>query len=568
MRVQVPARIGKYELLEYLGGGMSEVYRGRDTIIGRIVAVKILTAEACADQVVRARFMLEAQMSGNLQHNHIVHIYDCGESENWGPYIVMEFLLGEDLAQAIQGGRTGDLRNKLRIALELAEALEHVHSNQIIHRDIKPRNVHITPNGAVKLMDFGIAKVRGFELTSTGYTLGTAYYMAPEQVKAQNVTLLVDIYGFGATLFELLTGARAVSGDSIERIFYCILNEPLDSTPLRNAGIPQPVIALVEDCVAKNPAARPQNFGAVRLELQRILRQLEPGVPAPPVRRFTTRFLVGVCMLIALLVATAALFALHPWRANAAGRIAENPRKSDHTVVPPVKQMELSPTLSTPTGLMVLVPDGTFLFGQDRRPVRLPSFYIDQTEVTNAAYLKFSQETGYPLPDAFPANKPDYPVVNIMIEDARQFATWAGKRLPTSQEWEKAARGTQGWTYPWGDEKDPTRANVKDNRTLLKHEIMPVNGFDSGASVFHAQQMVGNVWEFVDQVGHPDSAAAQARARLLQPPPRPEEGWYLIRGGSYRENLAEQVMYDSAIVPARWKDTTVGFRCVLDPAQR
>src|ERR1700675_156722 len=105
MRLKLPARIGKYELEEFLGGGMSEVYRARDTIIGRTVALKILTDEACADPEVRARFLLEAQMSGNLQHDHIVKIYDCGEDENNRPYIVMEFLRGEDLAHAIKGKR-------------------------------------------------------------------------------------------------------------------------------------------------------------------------------------------------------------------------------------------------------------------------------------------------------------------------------------------------------------------------------------------------------------------------------------------------------------------------------
>src|ERR1700722_8805816 len=130
MRVQLPAHLGKYELEECLGGGMSEVYRARDTVIGRTVAVKILTEEACADQEVKARFILEAQMSGNLQHDHIVQIYDYGENEQWGPFIVMEFLRGEDLAQALKGGRAGDLQNRLRIALELAAALEHVHSCQ------------------------------------------------------------------------------------------------------------------------------------------------------------------------------------------------------------------------------------------------------------------------------------------------------------------------------------------------------------------------------------------------------------------------------------------------------
>jgi formylglycine-generating enzyme required for sulfatase activity len=572
MRLKLPARIGKYELQEFLGGGMSEVYRARDTIIGRTVAVKILTDEACADPEVRARFLLEAQMSGNLQHDHIVKIYDCGEDDNKRPYIVMEFLRGEDLAHAIKGKRAGDLRNRLRIALELAEALEYVHSCQIIHRDIKPENVHITTSGEVKLMDFGIAKAMGFSMTRAGFTLGTAYYMAPEQVEGKDITALVDVYSFGALMFELLTGARAISADTIERIFYCILKEPLDPKPLHEAGVPQPLSDLVERCVAKNPVDRPQSFGVIRREIEGMLKPEAAATPPPLVPRFKPRLAAGAAALAVLLLAGVALYYFHPWRNNAgdnasAGRGEKTVGKAANTGGKAEKRVELSPVLPTPAGEMVLVPAGTFLFGKEGQTVMLPAFYIDRTEVTNEAYQRFCEATRYSLPPGFPTDKPDYPVVNVAIEDARQFAKWAGKRLPTSQEWEKAARGAGGGKFPWGNEKDLTRANVRDNPMLVKHEVMPVTAFDNGASAFSARQMVGNVWEFIDEVGHPNQDTAAFYAKALKPPPQPQEPWYLMRGESYDEPLADEVMYDASTIPARWKDRRVGFRCVKDPPQ-
>ena len=265
-----PNRIGKYELEEFLGGGMSHVYRARDTVIGRTVAVKILTEAGCQDEEAKTRFLAEARMAGNIEHDNVMCIYDFGEDDQHRPFMVMEFLRGEDLRHAIRDGRTGDLKSKLKIALQVAKALQYIHTQKIVHRDIKPENVHITADGVVKLMDFGIAKTEGLAMTRAGYVLGTPFYMAPEQVMGHEPTEQVDVYAFGILLFELMTGGKPIGGDSVERIFYSILNEPLNLEPLQQSGAPQAICDLVGRCTMKTPAERPQGMAPVSAELERI----------------------------------------------------------------------------------------------------------------------------------------------------------------------------------------------------------------------------------------------------------------------------------------------------------
>ena len=548
--MQLPAKIGKYELEEFLGGGMSHVYRARDTIIGRTVAVKILTEAGCEDAEAKARFLAEARMAGNISHDNVLSIYDFGEDEQQRPFMVMEFLRGEDLRHAIKNGHTGDLKSKLKIAVQVARALSFIHSQKIIHRDIKPENVHINSAGVVKLMDFGIAKTEGLQMTRAGFVLGTPYYMAPEQVTGCNVTEQVDVYAFGILLFELLTGVKPITGDTVERIFYHILNEPLVLEPLHQAGVPQAVCDLVATCTAKSPAERPQGFGPICQELERVLLEQEAPTallpemqPLPPPAKNTPGWLLPVVILVAL-VATVGLY------------FATRPKHGPIEPTGPTGPV-LAKSIPTPTGEMVLVPAGTFLFGEKKQPVDQPAFYVDKTEVTNAAYEAFCRAKGRPLPEHFQADKPDYPVVWVSFLDAQAFAQWADKRLPTAREWEKAARGPDGWSFPWGNQPDPSRVNLKSKGAR------PVGDLASGASPYGALNMVGNVWELVDQSNPPNNDDAEFQS--MKPPPGPTDLWYTIRGGGFNyPRLVPDLVWDNGVVPARWKNPNIGFRCVRD----
>ncbi len=548
--MQIPAIVGKYELLEFLGGGMSHVYRARDTVIDRPVVVKLLTEDACRDVEAKARFLQEARLAGNIQHENIVSVFDFGEHEG-RPFIVMEYLKGKDLRDAIRGGHTGSLVERMKIALQIADALEYVNGRGIVHRDIKPENVHIDANGRVKLMDFGIAKTADLSLTKTGMTMGTPYYMAPEQVAGKPATPSVDIYAFGMLFYELLTGTRAVNGDTIEAVLYQILNVPLDPAPMVNAGAPPQARALVLRCVEKKPENRPQSFRTVVEELRGLIsgstgERTQPvsskTIPfpsnAPPVARPAPGRSMAIWAVPVILLATVGAGAAW-WFTRS--KPPQKPPATEETVT---KTPEVPPPVIQG---MIYIPAGSFLSGEQKVSTQLPAFYIDETEVSNADFAEFCTATGCPPPTA----APDLPVVSVTVAQAREYAAWKGKRLPSALEWERAARGTKGNIYPWGDAEDQRLANVSTKG------LKPVKSY----APYPEYQMAGNAWEMVDDNVVPSVGAKGAFANLLTPPLTPEDKWITMRGGSFNKSLKFAAAWDFSSIPERYSSTDIGFRC-------
>jgi len=522
------------------------VYQARDTVLGRTVAVKLLTAQAAMNEDTRARFLLEARVSSGIAHENIITTYDYGE-EDGIPYMVLEYLTGRTLKDALQSGEEMPLRKRASIGLQLARALAHVHTLQLIHRDVKPDNVHLDAQGRVKLMDFGIVKTGDVNLTQAGYALGTPHYVAPELVMGQPVTPLVDVYSFGVLLFELLTGKRAIQADTVERIFYQILHEDISFAPMSEAGIPAPLQELVRAATARDTAARTQTMEAVAVQLEQWLSKnptqsqpVEPSAAIPPKRVYLSNWWLAGAATVALFLAGGIGFLL-------------------------LSSQKAVARLDDALGEMAFVTAGPFLYGPDKQSVALGGYYIDLTEVTNEDYEQFCRATGHPFPPEFERGKPGYPVVNVTIADAKAYAVWAGKRLPTEKEWQKASRGVDGRNYPWGDLPSATRANVADNPDDSWQHVVSVDAFRNGRSPYLALQMVGNVREFTGDQTAATVTAVRAFEGKMDPPIRDDEEWYLVKGGSFKSKLAETSLQVVELVPARYRAPDLGFRCVKDP---
>ena len=205
-------RIAQYRILEKLGGGMGIVYKAHDTRLDRTVALKFLPPHLSADAEAKARFIHEAKAASSLDHSNIGYIHEIDETDDGHLFIAMAFYAGETLKAKIARGPL-PLDEALGYAVQVAQGLERAHEAGIVHRDVKPANVMVTDRGRVKIVDFGLAKVAGLDLTKTGTTLGTVAYMSPEQTHGAAVDHRTDLWSLGVVLYELLTGERPFRGD-------------------------------------------------------------------------------------------------------------------------------------------------------------------------------------------------------------------------------------------------------------------------------------------------------------------------------------------------------------------
>ncbi len=272
-------KLGKYEIVEKIGvGGFGTVYRGRDPFIKRTVAVKTCQSD---DDEIKKRFFREAELSGNLHHRNITTIYDFGVQDGI-PYIVQEYLTGEDLDKFIKRGEVIPVKRKLEILQDICDGLGYAHGAGIIHRDIKPSNIRVLANGDVKIMDFGIAKSFQSEsnLTQTGITLGTAAYLAPEQIRGEPVDPRTDIFSLGVLAYELFTYQKPFRGEHISTVLFKILNEKPE--PI-SAQFPEATPALdhaVSTAMEKSPVERYDSVASFRRDLSAVLQTMGGGQPS------------------------------------------------------------------------------------------------------------------------------------------------------------------------------------------------------------------------------------------------------------------------------------------------
>lgn len=262
---------GRYELISRIAiGGMGEVWKATDTVIGRTVAIKILKEEYFGDPGFRERFRAEARHAALVNHEGIANVFDYGEEEG-NAYLVMELVPGEALSTILEREKVLPAERVLSIVQQTATALHQAHQAGLVHRDVKPGNLLITPDGTVKITDFGIARVTDqVPLTATGQVMGTVQYLAPEQASGKPASPATDIYSLGIVAYEALSGRRPFRGESQVSIAMAHIKEPPPELP---GTIPEAVRKLVMACIAKKPEGRPANADV----LAKAARALERG---------------------------------------------------------------------------------------------------------------------------------------------------------------------------------------------------------------------------------------------------------------------------------------------------
>jgi serine/threonine protein kinase/Tol biopolymer transport system component len=309
-------QLGPYQLISELGrGGMGEVYEAKDTKLGRNVAIKVLSEEFAKDEMRIARFRREAKLLASLNHPNIAALYELEESDGM-EFLVLECVSGETLAERIKRGRI-PIDDALPLFRQIAEALEAAHEKGIIHRDLKPANIKVTPEGNVKVLDFGLAKALAREIpaqgltqstvsisdaTETGVLLGTAPYMSPEQARGNAVDRRADIWAFGCCLHESLSGRATFLRKSASETIAAILKEEPGWQSLPD-DTPPGIRNLLRRCLAKDPNHRLQHIGDARVEIEEAIELQSRQVPKEPRIQRTRRMLVSAKIMAVLAVA-------------------------------------------------------------------------------------------------------------------------------------------------------------------------------------------------------------------------------------------------------------------------
>jgi serine/threonine protein kinase len=592
--------VGHYRMLSLLGaGGMGEVYLAEDTRLKRRVAIKLLPQDLTNNADRLRRFKQEARATSALNHPNILTLHEIGETDG-KHYIVTEYVEGETLRHHVQHSRMR-LRDLLDTLVQVASALAAAHQAGIIHRDLKPENLMLRPDGIVKVLDFGLAKLSEKLLPTTdslattlsqngtdpGSIMGTVQYMSPEQARGQQVDARSDIFSFGIMMYEMLAGRLPFVGESSADVLVAILDK--EPPPLARfvENLPTELQRIATKCLRKVRNDRYQIAKDLLRDLRNVKEELQLQSKREP--SFSTEPSTKVSKTTDLNLAKNSAFhlALPKTRFWVSGR--SRLKKTlvislSAIVVIVFLSIYLYSTFRTPAfhapslqneidykGLMVLIPAGEFVMGSDNyeidekpaHSVSLPAYYIDKFEVTNKQYREFCDATGrtYPknpilYPDYF-LSKPDFPVMGIQFDEAVEYANFVGKRLPTEEEWEKAASWdpyTQSkHIWPWGNTPTPGRANIGTKQPAA------VGHYVNDHSAYNVYDMAGNVFEWVDRFYESYDQKQNRRAERVN--------GLIFRGGAFNVGL-----YDAARTTYRnyaprsfpsGMSLPIGIRCVV-----
>lgn len=530
-----------YAIERRFTGAMGALFVARDRGTGDRFAIKTIRADLESADV-HKRFQVEARAWIALgAHPHVAEARFFREIDGH-PFLFLEYVEGLDLQRLLAATGALPMAQAVEFARHLLEGLAHAHGARVregtvgvVHRDLKPANLLVRKDRVLKITDWGLVKVLGgTKHTTDGQMLGTLTYCAPEQVRdATRVDARADLFAVGAILFEMVAGRAPFTGASVEEVLRALLLE--EAPDLRGAApdCPQALADLVRDLLSKRPDDRP---GSAAEALGRLagIATLASGAPACGRCGLLTRAPLAACPLC---------------DPTAAGPEAAEPQGTQEG-----DDLLLNLRRTVTTEGMVQVAAGPFRFGADGAPRSTAAYFIDRTPVTNRQFAVFLGETSYrpAEPRDFlkhwrdgtpPSPLLDHPVVWVSAFDAAAFADWAGKAIPSWEEWEKAARGTDGRAFPWGETFEAARANVKEHGLGA---TTAVGRFPSGASPFGCLDMAGNVFQWTDTWREPDLRRTK-----------------VVCGGAWAAPLSPTGLKRVRNLFPSTRDFQTGFRCVL-----
>jgi len=595
---------------------MASVFIARHKRTGGLVAVKVLADELAEVPEIVERFIQEARTAATLDgHPNVISIFDIGDS-NGMYYLLMPFLVGEDVGKYLK--REGRLspNDAANVISQTLHGLNWAHRKGVVHRDIKPANLYLDQNGRVVVVDFGIAKLRDVPSlqTQANVRLGTTYYMCPEQIRGDACDGRSDLYTLGVVFYELLTGKRPFVGSTEQEVLTGHLERRPPELRALDSSIPQAYAEIVNKLLEKDPHQRFQTASEVIVKLEALGQyglpgQIHPTIkwkvpdgptsesPPPPVTptpeqlmatrtapergpsttldrvavepvqipaKSKNKFLLPIGLLgLALALAAGVWFWLSGQKHAAPAVTATAPAipNGPTSQLPAMIRDSNHKTLG-------LVKGGAFIFGSDSeespnpwKAITLPAFYIDLTEVTVKEYRDFCAATGRKLPPELAGAADDLPVTNVSWNDAEAYASWMGKRLPTEEEWEKAARGESGRIFPWGNTAWARGLNGPPDH------LVGVERFPDRTSPVGAYNMAGNAAEWTASVFPENKRNADDFNRLFNGKPYSPD-WYAVKGGYFSADKKLDFFFRTYMRRPYPKDQSspfIGFRCIEDP---